>query len=75
MTDEKTRKECVSKLTEGMPNLRKRLGMTQTDLAEAVGVNLHTINALEKSRRYMTWSMFLALEMFFLCQPKTKQWN
>ena len=74
MIDGKTRMECVSKLTENMPKLRKRLGMTQTALAEAIEVNLSTINGLEKGRRHMAWPMFLALEMFFFCQPATKQW-
>lgn len=55
----------IDKMTENLPVLRKKLGVTQTELAELIGVSKYTILAIEKNQRRMTWNTFLSLVLVF----------
>lgn len=55
----------IDKMTENLPVLRKKLGVTQTELADLIGVSKYTILAIEKNQRRMTWNTFLSLVLIF----------
>ena len=62
-TDEQ--KQMISVLTQALPILRKELGVSQTVLAQKVGVSRQTISLIERQLYPMTWTLFLAI-VFFL---------
>ena len=45
--------------------LRKKLEITQEELANLIGVSRSTIMAIENQKREMTWNMFLSLVLIF----------
>ncbi|MCQ2465825.1 MAG: helix-turn-helix domain-containing protein [Oscillospiraceae bacterium] len=61
----------VDRMTENLPVLRAKLGITQADLAEIAGISRQTILSVEKKQRGMTWNMFLALLYIFTTNEKT----
>ena len=63
MTDEQ--KEMVTTLTLALPQLRKELGVSQTDLAHKVGLSRQMISLFERQAQPMTWTQFLAIVFFF----------
>lgn len=72
--DAKTRERYIAELTKNLPKLREKLGISQGILAQIVGSSLYIIHAVERRKRFMEWELFMALAMFFFCQPATKQW-
>ncbi len=63
MTDEQ--KEMITTLTLALPQLRKELGVSQTDLAHKVGLSRQMISLIERQVNPMTWTQFLAIVFFF----------
>ncbi|MCQ2465653.1 MAG: helix-turn-helix domain-containing protein [Oscillospiraceae bacterium] len=61
----------IERMTENLPVLRAKLGVTQADLAEIAGISRQTILSVEKKQRGMTWNMFLALLYIFTANEKT----
>lgn len=61
----------VERMTENLPVLRAKLGVTQSELAEIAGISRQTILSVEKKQREMTWNMFLALLYIFTANEKT----
>ena len=49
----------IKNMTENLPTLRKRLGISQEELSEKVGVSRSTIAGIENKKRSMSWNMFL----------------
>lgn len=68
--EEKTR--SVHKLAKSLKNLRCMCGWSQEVLASYIGVTRQTIISIEKGKREMTWTMFLALTLLFLANNNTK---
>ena len=63
MTDEQ--KEMVKTLTLALPQLRKELDVSQTELAHKVGLSRQMISLIERGKQQMTWTQFLAIVFFF----------
>lgn len=63
MTDEQ--KEMINTLTLALPQLRRELGVSQTDLAHKVGLSRQMISLIERQVKTMTWTQFLAIVFFF----------
>ena len=61
----KTQKEMINTLVQAMPYLRKELGVSQTVLAEKVGLSRQMISLIERQINPMTWTQFLAIVFFF----------
>lgn len=55
----------VQKMTENLPVLRKKLKLTQEELAVIIGSSRHTVMQIESGKRKMTWSTFLSLVLLF----------
>lgn len=49
-----------------LPQLRKRVGLSQTELGEKVGLSRQTISAIERECTPLSWSIFLAIILVFL---------
>lgn len=51
-----------------LPELRATAGLSQADLAEAVGVTRQTINAIERGRYNPSLELAFKLASYFDCQ-------
>ncbi len=60
-----TKERFIDNMAENMPVLRKKLKLSQENLAEIIGVSRYTIMLIENKKRKMTWTMFLALFFVF----------
>ena len=61
----------IKNMTENLPTLRKRLGISQEELSEKVGVSRSTIAGIENKKRSMSWNMFLSLLLIFITNEDT----
>lgn len=61
----------IKNMTENLPTLRKRLGISQEELSEKVGVSRSTIAGIENKKRSMSWNMFLSLLLVFIKNEDT----
>ncbi|MBQ7355356.1 MAG: helix-turn-helix transcriptional regulator [Clostridia bacterium] len=59
--------KMISILSRALPHLRKDLGVSQTQLAEKVGISRQMISLIERGLQPMTWTQFLAIVFFFKC--------
>ena len=55
---------------ENMRSLRQRRKLSQTDLAEMVGVNQATISKIEKGEMNLTLDKIMAISEALHCQPQ-----
>ena len=72
MTEE-SKKQLVANMADNLPMLRVRLGLTQSELAEVLGVSRHTIINIENKKREMTWNVFMALVLLFAKNKETEK--
>ena len=54
-------------LSQALPFLRKEIGVSQSLLANKVGVSRQTISLIERQIQPMTLTLFLAIVFFFKC--------
>ena len=76
MSDDNTRVEIdreklVDILTEELPSLRAKIGVSQEELSDIVGISRPTYSAVETRTRKMSWNVFLSLLMVFTQNEKT----
>lgn len=57
--------KLISLLIEELPVLRTKLGLSQDELGNLVGISRQTYSSIETGRRKMSWSMFLSLILIF----------
>lgn len=62
---EDEKKVCIDKLAEVLPILRSKMGVSQDQLSNMIGLSRQTYSTLENRRRKMTWSVFLTLIFVF----------
>ena len=65
--------KLIRNMTENLPMLRTRLGLTQEELADKVGVSRSTILSIENQKREMTWNTFLSLILLFTKNEATNK--
>lgn len=63
--NEDERNELISRLVDELPVLRTKLGISQTDLANLIGVSRQTYSSIETKRREMSWGIYLSLVLVF----------
>ena len=68
--DEK-KAELIDILTEELPVLRAKIGFSQENLCDVVGISRQTYSAVETKKRKMSWNVFLSLIMVFTNNDKT----
>ncbi len=67
-------KEYYQKLmAEHLPELRKTLGISQSDLADYIGSTRQSINSIENQKRPMMWDTFMSLMLLFISNSDTKR--
>lgn len=63
--EESVKDRYIEALTDNLPALRGKIGISQGDLARCVGISRQTYCAVEGKQRKMSWDTFLALSFFF----------
>ena len=63
----------ISCMVKNMPVLRATTRMTQANLAEKLGISRQTITAIERKKRPMAWSLYLAIICVFEQYEDTKK--
>ena len=71
--DKEIRQIYIDGMENNLPMLRAKLGLTQKDLADIIGVSAFTILAIEKGQRKMTWNTFLSLLLVFMNNDQSKK--
>lgn len=65
------RKEFESNLAENLPVLRAKLGITQQELANRIGISRNMLACIEIKKKAMSWITFVALSLLFLKNEQT----
>lgn len=65
------RDSLIEILTEELPILRAKIGISQEEVSNVVGISRQTYNAIETGKRKMSWSTFLSLTLFYGYNKKT----
>jgi DNA-binding XRE family transcriptional regulator len=63
--------KLMASMADNLLVLRKKLCLTQIELAEKVGINRQTLINIEKKKRPMSWSTFVALLSVFRANSGT----
>jgi DNA-binding XRE family transcriptional regulator len=71
--DLEMRQILIDRMTDNLPVLRKKLRLTQEDLALRIGSSRGNVMQMETGRRKMTWNTFLSLVLVFEKNPETAQ--
>lgn len=72
LTDE-DKEQFIDALSENLHALRAKVGVSQGDLAQLIGISRQTYCAVESNLRRMSWSTFLGLILFFDYHQGTHQ--
>jgi len=60
-------------LVEELPTLRAKIGLSQSEVGEIIGVSRQTYSAIETKKKKMTWNLYLALILLFSINEKTEK--
>ncbi len=63
----------VNKMVIELPVLRAKLGLSQEELGEKIGLSRQMMVAMETGKRPMTWNTYLSLMLVFLHNPPTAE--
>lgn len=69
--DERLQDTLMSNMADNLPTLRKKLDISQEELAKTIGVSRSTITNIENKKRPMTWNTFLSLVLIFTKNKET----
>lgn len=59
------KEKYIERLLDELPVLRAKIGLSQAELGEIVGLSRQTYSSIETKKRNMSWNTFMALMMFF----------
>lgn len=65
------KESLMGKLAMELPALRVKLGSSQAELAELIGVSRQTYSMIENQKKKMGWSVYMSLILVFSSSPKT----
>lgn len=68
---ETEREQLIGCLVDELPVLRTKLGVSQTEIADMIGISRQTYSSIETRKRKMSWSIYLSLILVFDCNSKT----
>lgn len=63
--------KLIEILTEELPALRAKVGLSQDELSNIIGISRQTYNAIETKKRKMSWNTFLSLILLYGYNEKT----
>ena len=69
--DEKSKKMYCEALTENLPVFRAKLGVSQEELANRIGLSRNMLACIETKKKEMSWITFVALALLFLKNENT----
>ena len=58
--------EMINALVRNLPQIRKEMKVSQTELGKKVGLSRQTISAIERGTVELSWNNYLAIMMFVL---------
>ena len=61
MLDDSKKNLYITRMAENLVILRKKLRLTQAELAKRVGISRQTLMDIENGKRPMTWNVFMSL--------------
>lgn len=65
------KKALMEKLASELPTLRAKMGVSQADLGELIGVSRQTYSMIETQKKEMGWSAYLSLILVFSSNATT----
>ncbi len=65
------KEKLIDLLTEELPSLRAKIGVSQEELSDIIGISRPTYSAIETKKRRMSWNVYLSLLMCFTQNEKT----
>lgn len=66
------KEKLIEVLTEELPVLRAKIGLSQDDLSDIIEISRQTYSSIETKKRKMSWNVFLSLILMFDNNEKTK---
>ena len=69
--DEKSKKMYCEALAENLPVFRAKLGVSQEELANRIGLSRNMLACIETKKKEMSWITFVALALLFLKNEDT----
>ena len=61
----------INILTDELPALRAKLGLSQDELSNIIGISRQTYSSIETKKRRMSWNTFLSLILVYGFNEKT----
>lgn len=65
------RDKLIDTLTDELPVLRAKIGASQDELSQIIGISRQTYSSIESRKRRMTWNIFLSLLFVYDNNEKT----
>lgn len=65
------RMELINTMVTELPVLRARIGASQADISEKIGISRQTYNAIENGKKKLNWTVFFALFAVFSSDERT----
>ena len=59
-------------LTEELPVLRAKIGLSQDDLSSIIGISRQTYSSIKTMKRRMSWNTYLSMILVFENDEKTR---
>ena len=66
------KERLIDVLTEELPVLRAKIGLSQDDLSGIIGISRQTYSSIETKKRRMSWNTYLSLILVFENNEKTR---
>lgn len=67
------KEKLIDKFIYELPILRARIGMTQDEISEIIGLSRQTYSSFETRKRKMTWSNYMSILFVFYFNPATRE--
>lgn len=58
--------EMINQLVSRLPQIRKEMKISQTELGKKVGLSRQTISSVERGDVFLSWNNYLAIMMFLV---------
>lgn len=65
--------QLIGILIEELPVLRAKVGLSQDDLSNVIGISRQTYSSIETKKRKMSWNIYLSLILVFDNNEKTRE--
>lgn len=70
--NQERKNQLIISLTENLAVLRAQAEISQEQLATAINISRQTYSSFETQKRQMSWSVYMALILYFDSNKKTK---